>query len=181
VHVFYIPPSSRRPHGIEEDGRWWFPKRTDRGNEAMQHGDLRAQFSDLRRRASALARLRAELVRVRAFAERQNREAYHQPEPLPSSYHVERYRPARIEAAADALYDEFEVGHDRLRGHVLELVEAADAADNVSQQMAAMVSMYGDRIPPVQVREHAIRLQPYARRVLDAATRAIEQLPAADV
>lgn len=179
VHVFHIPTSNHRPHGIEEDGRWWFPKRTDRGNEAMQHGDLRAQFSDLRRRESALARLRAELVRVRGFAERQNRETFHPAEFLPPSYYVERYRPSRIEVAVDAMYDEVGARQDRLLGYLLELLEAADAADNVSQQMAAMVGMHGGRLHEAQVAEHANILQPYARRVLDAATRALEQLPAA--
>jgi hypothetical protein len=178
VHVFHVPPSNRRPHGIEEDGRWWFPIRTDRGNDAMRYDDLRAVFSDRRRRDSMLARLRAELVRVRDFAERQNRETFHPPEFLPPSFYLERYRADRIESAVDAMYDEVGARQDLLQHHLLELLAAADAADNVSQQMAAMVRMYGGRLQEVHIAEHANLLQPYARRLLDAATRALGQLPA---
>jgi hypothetical protein len=46
--------------------------------------------------------------------------------------------------------------------------------------MAAMVSMSGGRIHEALVIHHANILQPYARRALDAANRAIEQLPAAE-
>jgi len=178
VHVFHVPRSSRRPHGIEEDGRWWFPMRTDRGNDAMRHDDLCAQFSDRRRRNSALTRLRAELVRVRDFAERQNRECFHySPGHIPPSFYLERYRTNRIEGAVDAMYDEIGARQDLLQRHLLDLLEAADAADIVSQQMAAMVRKYG-WLEEVHVAGHASLLQPYALRVLDAARRALEQLPA---
>lgn len=180
VHVFQVPPSNRRPHGIEEDGRWWFPIRTDRGNDAMRYDDLRAVFSDRRRRDSMLARLRAELVRVRDFAERQNRETFQPPEFLPPSFYVERYRPARIEAAVDAMYDEIGARQDLLQHYLLELLDAADAADTVSGQMAAMLRMYGGAIQDTHVSAHAALLQPYARRALDAATRALEQLPVSE-
>ena len=153
------------------------PKRTDRGNDAMQHDDLCALFTDRRRRDSVLARLRAELVRVRDFAERQNRETFRPAEFLPPSFYLERYRTARIEAAIDAMYDEVGARQDLLQHHLLELLAAADAADTLSQQMAATVRTYGGRLQDAQVAEHARLLQPYARRVLDAATRALEQLP----
>jgi len=177
VHVFLVPRSGRRPHGLEEDGRWWFPMRTDRGNDAMRHEDLCAQFSDRRRRNSALVRLRAELARVRDFAERQNRECFHRsPGHIPPSYHLERYRTNRIEVAVDAMYDEIGARQDLLQLHLLELLEAADAADLVSQQMAAMIRNYGS-LKEAHVAGHANLLQPYAFRVLNAATRALEQLP----
>jgi hypothetical protein len=178
VHVFHVPPSHRRPHGLEEDGRWWFPKRTDRGNDAMQHDELCALFSDRRRRDSVLARLRSELERVRDFAERQNRETFQRPTGgVPQSFFLERYRTARIEAAIDAMYDEIGARQDLLQRYLLELVTAADAADTVSQQLAAMLRLQGGWLRETQVKGHAVLLQPYARRVLDAATRALEQLP----
>lgn len=177
VHVFHVPPSHRRPHGLEEDGRWWFPKRTDRGNDAMRHDELCALFSDRRRRDSVLSRLRAELARVRDFAERQNRETFHRPEFLPASFYLERYRPSRIEAAVDAMYDEIGARQDFLQRYLLELLAAADAADILSQQMAAMLRMHRGWVEEDLVAGHAVLLQPYARRVLDAATRALEQLP----
>lgn len=177
VHVFHVPRSSRRPHGIEEDGRWWFPMRTDRGNEAMRHEDLCAQFTDRRRRNSALVRLRAELARVRDFAERQNRECFHRPSRhIPPSYYLERYKTNRIEAAIDAVYDEIGAQPNLLHSYLLELLEAADAADIVSQQMAAMVRNDG-WLEEAHVQGHASLLQPYAFRVINAATRALEQLP----
>jgi Putative DNA-binding domain len=177
VHVFQVARSGRRPHGIEEDGRWWFPMRTDRGNDAMRHEDLCAQFSDLRRRNSVLVRLRAELVRVRDLAERQNRECFHRSlGHIPPSYYLERYRTNRIEAAVDAMYDEIGARQDLLQLHLRELLEAADAADIVSQQMAVMMRNYR-WLEEAHVEGHASLLQPYAFRVLNAATRALEQLP----
>ena len=75
IHVVHVAASSRRPHAVSEDERWWFCKRTNKGTESMSYEEVRGAFRDAGRRQGELAWLRADLGRVRDLGERLNREA----------------------------------------------------------------------------------------------------------
>jgi hypothetical protein len=69
VHVVFVPVSLQRPHAIQvRDGEFIFPKRTNKGNEAMSYEEIRSafQFSEFRR--SKLTVLIAELEHIRTLA-----------------------------------------------------------------------------------------------------------------
>jgi hypothetical protein len=72
IHVVQIHASHRKPHGIFEDDRWWFTKRTNKGTEWMTYEELRMAFLDTGRRLSDLAWMRAEVCRIRDLALRLN-------------------------------------------------------------------------------------------------------------
>jgi len=61
IHVFHVPPSALKPHGVFEDERWWFPKRTNKGTEAMTYSELRAAFSATREKLAKLRMLISEV------------------------------------------------------------------------------------------------------------------------
>ncbi|HEY1697782.1 MAG TPA: ATP-binding protein [Polyangiaceae bacterium] len=67
IPVVHVPRSSRRPHGVFEDGRWWFCKRTNKGTEPMSLGELRDAFSTTREK---LAKLRALTEQVQYLHDR---------------------------------------------------------------------------------------------------------------
>lgn len=64
VHVVRISPSPRGPHGVLEDGHWWFCKRTAKGTEPMSMEELRAAFASDAERRRHLALLQTELARM---------------------------------------------------------------------------------------------------------------------
>ena len=70
VHVVHVPPSPRRPHGVLEEQRWWFCKRTNKGTEVMSHEEIRMSFQDLETRRSKLALISSELGHMRFLAQR---------------------------------------------------------------------------------------------------------------
>lgn len=78
LHVIFIPPSVRRPHALREDDRWWFCKRTSKGNESMSYEEVRMAFQDTENRRSKLSLLISELDHIDWVAERLLREV---PEP----------------------------------------------------------------------------------------------------
>lgn len=68
LHVIHVHASPSRPHGLRVDDKWFIPKRTNAGNEAMSHAELVAAFS---RRAEKVAKLRfvvAELQHIHDIA-----------------------------------------------------------------------------------------------------------------
>jgi len=75
VHVVHVPSSPRRPHGILDDGRWWFCKRTNKGTETMSHAELRAAFSATREKVAKLHAIIAELQYLRDRAQEVNAQA----------------------------------------------------------------------------------------------------------
>jgi hypothetical protein len=74
VHVVHVPPSTRRPHGVIDDERWWFCKRTSKGTEAMSYEEVRLSFQDTENRRTKLALLSSELSHIAWVAERLLRE-----------------------------------------------------------------------------------------------------------
>src|SRR5258708_563509 len=77
IHVVHIPASSRRPHGVFEDHRWSFCKRTNKGTEAMSHGELRSTFATTREKSAKLQMLVSEIQHIRDRAWEVNIRAYH--------------------------------------------------------------------------------------------------------
>jgi len=68
LHITHVPVSKQKPHGIWDDERWCFCKRTNKGTEAMSFEEIRGSFLDWGRRANELAWLRAEVERIREVA-----------------------------------------------------------------------------------------------------------------
>ncbi len=75
VHVAYIPSSSRKPHGVFEDGRWWFCKRTNKGTESLSHAELLNAFSSTREKLAKLRMLITEIQYIRDRAQEVNARA----------------------------------------------------------------------------------------------------------
>jgi hypothetical protein len=68
LHIAHVPASKQKPHGIWDDERWCFCKRTNKGTETMSFEEIRGSFLDWGRRANELAWLRAEVERIREVA-----------------------------------------------------------------------------------------------------------------
>jgi len=69
IHVVHVQASARRPHGVFEDERWWFTKRTNKGTEAMSYDELRAAFSSTREKLAKLRMLIAEVQHLHDHAQ----------------------------------------------------------------------------------------------------------------
>ncbi|MBL9005282.1 MAG: ATP-binding protein [Myxococcales bacterium] len=72
IHVVHVPSSRTKPHGVFEEDRWWFPKRTNKGTEPMSYEEVRQAFLDAGRRRSELAWLKSEVTRIRDLSQRVN-------------------------------------------------------------------------------------------------------------
>ena len=73
-HVIEVPPSWKAPHAVEQPGgeggrRWLFPKRTNKGNEAMSMEEIRSAFLGFYEKRLKLQLLRAEVDAIRDTAE----------------------------------------------------------------------------------------------------------------
>lgn len=77
LHVVHVPQGPSRPHGILEDERWHFTKRTNRGNEAMSYGEVQFAFRARREKLAKLHFLRAEIEHVREIAFNAKTQAAH--------------------------------------------------------------------------------------------------------
>jgi schlafen family protein len=145
IHVIHVEASRRGPHWILDDDKVYFPKRTNSGTEPMSYSELRVAFVDQQRRDVARARLRSELERVRDFAERQNQESYRCKHGfVPESLFIERYRPQWIEAVVHQFIDDLGANGDVYIRQMRDLVGAAHAADEISQQLASMLQFVSD-------------------------------------
>jgi hypothetical protein len=67
--VVHVRDSSRKPHGVFEDERWWFTRRTNKGTEAMSYVELRAAFSSTREKLAKLRMLIAEVQHLHDHAQ----------------------------------------------------------------------------------------------------------------
>lgn len=68
LHVVHVPHGPSRPHGISEDERWHFTKRTNKGNEAMSYGEVQSAFRARSEKLAKLRFLRAEVEHIRDIA-----------------------------------------------------------------------------------------------------------------
>ena len=84
IHVVHVPDSSRKPHGVFEDERWWFTKRTNKGTEAMSYVELRSAFSSTREKLAKLRMLIAEVQHLHDHAQVVNLRGSSQGLPAPS-------------------------------------------------------------------------------------------------
>lgn len=64
IHVVKVRASSRRPHALWDQERWWFCKRTSKGTEVMSYEEVRLAFQDTEFRRSKLSLLRAEIENI---------------------------------------------------------------------------------------------------------------------
>jgi hypothetical protein len=69
IHVVYIPKSWHAPHAIDlSDGRWTFPKRTNKGTESMNIDEVRSGFLGLYEKRLKLQLLKTELLSIKEDA-----------------------------------------------------------------------------------------------------------------
>jgi hypothetical protein len=166
VHVVHVLPSDRRPHGLFEDGRWWFTKRTNKGTEPLSYAELRGLFTDAEQRRSNLLLFTAELERIRKLAEQQAMASSRSTDQFVGV----RYNTARVEAVLPFIFGVLS-GNTWLVGNVNELRNVAQEAD----AWLAGVSPYVTLDP---WKQSALRqkVAEDARRVMNSAERALTQL-----
>ena len=114
IHVIHVPASRRGPHGIENDGRWWFPKRTSQGNDAMSREEIRGAFIDLKQRAAIARMIGVEIDRISRLAEALNRDSFRaHGVSMPPSLYLTHYRSAALAGALSfvlaEVHDDFAV------------------------------------------------------------------------
>lgn len=175
VHVIHVPLSPRRPHGIFEDDRAYFPKRTNRGTEAMTASEIRAAFVDRGRRTMITLRLAAELDRVKDIATRVNIASHHRRTGVPEELLAVRYRPNRIDSLQDHIFDQ--IGTDEILVRELGLVvENAYASDDAIVHFRQL--LLTGMATEADVHGHGLILQQHAQRIISSAFRAADALRA---
>lgn len=97
VHVVEVYEAKTKPHGLFDGERWIFPKRTERGNEAMSYEEIRGAFRDQHRVLASLKVLQTEAKRIQELAWNLNIELYNGTRRPYFIY--QRFRPAAFEAA----------------------------------------------------------------------------------
>ena len=64
VHIVHVPLSARSPHGVIDQERWWFCKRTSKGTETMSYEEIRERFAQTNRRRNRYAFVKSEVSRI---------------------------------------------------------------------------------------------------------------------
>lgn len=70
LHVVQVRSTWSRPHSVPEDGRFQFPKRTNKGNEDMSYSEVKGAFQEAEYRRTKLALLISELTYIQTVASR---------------------------------------------------------------------------------------------------------------
>ena len=129
LHVVHVPRGASRPHGVSEDERWHFPKRTNKGNEAMSYGEVQSAFRARGEKLAKLRFLRAEIEHVRETAFFAKTQAGHArfsgwQHPIPSF---------NLDAAMATLPDVIDLfeGDDQVVKCLQRLRDAVQSADTV--------------------------------------------------
>ena len=66
VHIVHIPKSWNAPHAIEHnDGKWLFPKRTNKGNETMNMEEIKFMFLNFYEKRIRIQLLKSELEQLK--------------------------------------------------------------------------------------------------------------------
>jgi hypothetical protein len=76
IHVVEVLEGRAKPHGVLENERWIFPKRTDGGSEALSYEEIRDAFRDRNALRRTLLLIRSEATRMHKQAEELNREVW---------------------------------------------------------------------------------------------------------
>jgi len=141
VHVIEIKPSTRGPHGIELDNRWWFTKRTNRGTEFMSREEIRGAFVEDDRRRREIAWLKSEVKRIHDTAMRLNIIANNGGDHLQL---LTKYGAESLRAMLPATFGE--IGRDEiLVRHLNQLVERCTMADELIGRVTAYELMPRDQ------------------------------------
>jgi hypothetical protein len=166
IHVVHVAVSVHRPHGVFEDGRWWFCKRTNKGTETMSYTELRAFFIDAEQRRSNLLLFQAELDRIRELAERQGQAAQRGT----SDFMGVRYNTARLEGVLPFIFS--------VLSQNSWLVRHLDAVRNAAQEADAWLSGISPFVPLNQWQQTELRRKVAndAVRVMNAAGAALAVL-----
>jgi hypothetical protein len=160
IHVVNVPASSRRPHGVFEDDRWWFCKRTNKGTEAISYAELRSLYVDAEQRRANLALFRAEVERIQELAQAQG-DASHKGTSL---FLGVRYNTSRIEGVLPLVF--------AVLSRNSWLVRHLNAVRNAAQEADAWLSGVSPFVPlnPWQQTELRRKVESDAARVAKAAS-----------
>lgn len=146
VHVVEIHEAKTKPHGLFDGERWIFPKRTERGNEAMSYEEIRGAFRDQHLVMASLKVLQKESTRIAELAWNLNIELHHRN----SAYYIyQRFRPAMFEAAWVQVLGRLTLEESLTRA-VDELLGAAHAADEERDRVLGGTSDGADFVLLVQ-------------------------------
>jgi Putative DNA-binding domain len=126
VHVVEIARSNRRPHGVVEDERWWFPIRTNGGTTQMTLDQIRGAVLDVDRRQTDFAWLRSEVDRIRRLAERLNVTAHHDGDRIQLA--ASRYDARPLRAVLARVFAAIAC-HEVLVGELNQLIERCEVSD----------------------------------------------------
>lgn len=131
VHVVEIHEAHVKPHGLFDGERWIFPKRTERGNEAMSYEELRGAFRDRQALIAATRILRAEASRMVEHATGLNIELQ-----TGGTRHFIflRFRPAMFEAAWVQVLGQIELESSFVKV-VQSLLDAVHACDDQTTRL----------------------------------------------
>ena len=141
VHVVHIPGSSRKPHGVVEDGRWWFCKRTAKGTESMSMDEICGAVLDTGRRMGEMSWLRAEVGRIRDIAERLNSQPANQKWDLATL--LSRFDAGQLKTLMVSLFSYLDNGTS-LVPDLHDLVERCAKLDAMLAPLAAFRMRPGD-------------------------------------
>jgi hypothetical protein len=139
IHVFHVPESKTKPHGILDRGRWIFPKRTDGGNESLSYEEIRHAFRDQQVVLNGLRMIRAEAARMKKHSEHLIAGLYNQ---FLWRYIRLLFRPAVLEAAVLQVVGH--IGeHPTLESALGDLRSNAAAADAETTRLLAQGGAHG--------------------------------------
>jgi len=177
VHIVQVRASPRKPHGVFDQERWWFCKRTSKGTEAMSFEEMRGLFVDASRRANEVNWLKAELERIRDLARTLNIESAEGRWSLEML--LSRFDAGPLNPLLLSLFDLLN-SEPTLVSELHGLIDCCRKVDAALTHEAAFAvkprdrSYSGSRLDPldeVHERRMMIRIHGAASRALDALTR----------
>jgi hypothetical protein len=174
VHIAHIPASPRRPHGVFDQDRWWFCKRTSKGTETMSFEEVRGLFVDATRKRSELAWLRSKVERIMELQRTLNIESQHGRWTLDML--LSRFAAEPLEPVLLSLFDLIGA-RQSLASDLSELVDCCRKIDAALSSAAAFAttprdrSISGSLLDPLYAIHEArllIRIHHSAHRALEA-------------
>jgi hypothetical protein len=142
IHVVHIATNSRRPHGLFEDGRWWFCKRTNKGTESLSYDELRALYIDLDQRRANASLVRSRIGQIRILADRMNLKV--QRDEFDLDVLLTRFSAGQLTTLLVSAFGDIS-SHSRLVKSIDDLMDRCAKSDAVLAPMAAFAMQPRDR------------------------------------
>ena len=171
VHVIWIPRSWKAPHGVATgDGGWLFPKRTNRGNEAMSIEEIRSSFLGLYEKRLKLQLLRSELQTIDEEAQSIVIPA----EQRGASYSLTSFETAIIDSVLSDTYS-ITATHASFHLNIKQLRHSLKVANNKIRLFFSVV-MTPLTNKEALIRSHNQQMQPIAEQIGALSKGAIKEL-----